>query len=83
MSVEGQIKQDLNSENTELIERKELKDTPFVMVGTEQGWFGAIGKHRITELKETEKEVKKELEEVTWNRIVQVILIVTENQRER
>lgn len=78
-------KQDSTSEERkteELITRDEIKDSPFHVIGTEQGFFGSVGKYRITEPKKTKKEVEKELSEITWNRIVQVMLILLETHKD-
>ena len=37
-----------------------------------------MGEHRITEVKGKPIEVKEELEKMSWDRIIQVIMIVTE-----
>lgn len=70
-----------SSKNEELIKRKQIKDSPFSIITTEEGSFGCIGKYRITEPKETEEEIEKELSKMTWDRIVQVILILIETQK--
>jgi hypothetical protein len=38
--------------------------------------FGTMGNYRITEEKDSVREVKEELESITWNRIIQVILLL-------
>ena len=43
--------------------------------------FGVMGNYRLTEQnysKNQVKEVSKELEKITWNRVVQVIMILDE-----
>ncbi len=67
--------------NEELITQEKIEDTPFHIIGTKQGYFGAVGKYRITEPKKTKTEVKKELKEITYNRIVQIVLILMQSQR--
>lgn len=72
-------RQNSDSKSSELIERFELENSPFTIITTEEGSFGAMGKYRITEpgLKE---DIEKELNEITWNRIVQVMLILLETK---
>ncbi len=71
-----------NSEDKEeLITRKEIKNSPFHIIGTEEGYFGVIGKYRITEPAKTQKAIEKELSEITWNRITQIMLILIETQK--
>ena len=65
-------------ENKELLERHEVENTPFTIIGTEGKYFGSMGKFRITEPKGTKEEIEKELGEITWNRIVQIILLLLE-----
>ena len=68
------------SKNEELIKREDIKDSPFTMITTEEGTFGVMGKYRITEFGTT-KEVKAELKKITWNRIIQVIMLINENNK--
>lgn len=67
---------------SELIKRTEIENTPFTVVTIKEESFGSMGKYRITEIYKTEDEVKKELENITWNRIVQVMLLITESLKE-
>lgn len=74
----GSVKKtDKQNSSKELIKRKEIKDTPFTVISVKNGNFGVMGEYRITEVKESIKEVEKELKEITWNRIVQVMMILT------
>lgn len=70
------------SQNTELLKREEIKDSPFtVITETEKKVsFGVMGKYRVTEMYDDPRKVKKELEKITWNRIVQVMLIMQEEK---
>jgi hypothetical protein len=70
-----------NSGNQELIKRTEMANSPFEIITTEEGSFGVMGKWRITETS-TEEIIKTELEQITWNRIVQVIALINEAQKE-
>ncbi len=62
----------------ELVKRKDIKETPFQVITTEGVSFGAMGEYRVTEKCETVKEVEKELKKITWNRIIQVMMILEE-----
>jgi hypothetical protein len=62
--------------NEELLKRTEIKDTPFMVITSPEGSFGVLGSFRITELKKSETEVIKELKEINWNRIVQIVLVL-------
>lgn len=67
-------------EGTELIIRTEIEETPFTIVNIteDKTFFGAIGMYKITNDYETAEEVKKELSEINWNRIIQVVGILIE-----
>jgi len=67
-----------DSSNEELVKRKIIENTPFEVITIDGKSFGAMGSYRVTEPKETIKEVEKELKKVTWDRIVQVIMILDE-----
>lgn len=62
--------------NKQVIKRLDIKDSPFQVVTIEGESFGTMGKYRLTEKKNSVREVKEELEAVTWNRIIQVILLL-------
>ncbi len=78
-----------NSNSEELIERIEVKDTPFTVIITEGMIFGVMGIYRVTEkygiegiIEEDREEIKEmvidEVREITWNRIVQVMMLLME-----
>ncbi len=74
---------EINSESSkgeEMIKRKNVKDSPFEIITIEKESFGVMGEYRITEKHKTIAKVKEELEKITWNRIVQVIMILNEVQ---
>lgn len=71
-----------NEKAKELIEREEIKNTPFTIIKTKGKCFGVLGQHRITEEFSTKEEVKEDLREITWNRITQVLMIVIEKLKE-
>lgn len=62
--------------NEELVEVKPIKDTPFVAVKVGEGWFLALGKYRLSGIKETEEDVIEDSKNTTWDRLIQVFLIV-------
>lgn len=73
----------INSESgkgEEMIKRQNIKNSPFEIITIEKESFGVMGEYRITEKYKTIKKVKEELETITWNRIVQVIMILNEVQ---
>ena len=76
MNVNGVDKEE--SSRTELIERNDIKGTPFTVISTEDKHFGVMGGFRITEEMKSVGEVEDELKSITWNRIVQVMMILAE-----
>lgn len=65
--------------NSELIQRDEVKDTPFMIITIEdKGSFGALGEYRITETYKTKEAVRQEVEKITWNRVIQVMMIIND-----
>ncbi len=75
----GSAEETLNSEsNSELIRRTDIEDTPFTIVTTTEGSFGTMGPWRLTHVYKDEEQCKRDLVAVTWNRIVQVIGLITE-----
>ena len=70
-----------DSSGEELIKRKQITDSPFEVITRDGYSFGVMGNYRLTEQnynKNQVEEVNKELEKVTWNRVVQVIMILDE-----
>ena len=65
------------SEN-ETIKREEIKDSPFHVITIEGQSFGVMGDYRLTEKSKSSSKIKKELEKITWNRIVQVVMLLDE-----
>jgi hypothetical protein len=86
--VETKVKQlhtnvngtDKKNSSEELIKREDIKDTPFqvIEIKDRKECFGVMGEYRVTQKYETTAEVKKDLKKMTWNRIVQVIMILGE-----
>jgi len=62
---------------SETISREEVKDSPFHVITIDGESFGVMGDYRLTE-KMSKEKVKKELKKITWNRIIQVIMLLEE-----
>lgn len=69
-----------HSEKTELIKRRQIENTPFMIVTTAEGSFGAMAEYRLTEPMQTEKEVEEYFKDITWDKIATLILILIEKQ---
>ena len=61
----------------ELIERHEIPNSPFEVITTNGKSFGTMGNYRLTQ-PGSKKQIKKELEKITWNRIIQIVMILNE-----
>ncbi len=61
-----------------MIERKDVKDTPFTIITIEGESFGVMGEYRVTEKYDSAVKAESEVRKVTWNRMVQVMLILGE-----
>ena len=61
-----------------MIEREEIENSPFTIITMEGQSFGVMGEYRLTEKGETKEEVREKLEKITWNRLIQVIMILGE-----
>ena len=71
-----------NKKNTKLVEFKQVKETPFTLAKQNEEWYILLGKYRLSEGYETEKEAEKEAKRVCWNKIMQVnSVIITEEKQ--
>lgn len=61
--------------SSETISREQVKDSPFTIITIEGKSFGTMGDYRVTE-EGTLKEIKKQLKTITWNRIIQVVMLL-------
>ena len=66
------------SNNEELIKRLSIEDSPFEVITKDGVSFGVMGNYRLTSKSTDEQSVKSELEKITWNRIIQVVMILNE-----
>jgi len=65
-----------SNSNSELIKKTDVENSPFQVVTTEQGSFGTMGQYRLTEVFENENEAIEEMKTITWNKIVQVMMVL-------
>lgn len=68
------------SENTQLVERIEVEDSPFTILKWENKYYLCLGKYRLTEALNTEIEAREEVLNVSWFRILQVMHIVVKEE---
>jgi hypothetical protein len=64
---------------SELVERWQIPNSPFTVITIEgERHFGVMGEYRVTEEMKSRGEVEDELKCITWNRIIQVMMILEE-----
>jgi hypothetical protein len=66
------------SKTEELVERYPVKNTPFTIITIEDENFGVMGEYRITESYKSRGECEDALVPFTWNRMIQVVMILEE-----
>ena len=68
---------------SELISRKEVKDTPFTIISLndKSQHFATLGEYRITEIYDKVNKAEEEVVKITWNRLIQVIMILQEKNK--
>lgn len=75
-------KEESTSGKNELMEKVEVKDTPFTAIRMDDKWFLTMGKYRLTEPRESLDAVMKDAEDASWWRILQVInIMIQENEK--
>ena len=77
MGVNGVTKEDC-SKNEQMVERMQIENSPFTIISVDNKHFGVMGEYRMTEEMNSRGEVEDELRCITWNRIVQVMLVLSE-----
>ncbi len=75
-NVKEEVKENYSSK--ELVKRQKVENSPFEIITINGESFGTMGEYRLTEKGNSIEEVKKELEEITWNRIIQIVMILEE-----
>ena len=63
--------------SSETIKREDVKDSPFTIITIDGKSFGSMGEYRLTE-EGNIKDIRKQLKTITWNRVIQVIMLLDE-----
>lgn len=78
-----------NQPTTENVVEKEpenvlykMSTTPFSIAKAEKKWYVLLGMSRLTEGFETEEEALRNAQEITWERILQLVGIAIEKYNE-
>lgn len=77
-STSKNVEKQTRQKSSELVKRKIVEDSPFTIITVDGKSFGVMGEYRVTENKNKVEEVEEELKNITWNRIIQVMMILEE-----
>lgn len=68
----------INKQAKELVSRNDVKDTPFTIISLldKNEHFAVLGEYRITEKYDKAIKAEAEVIRITWNRVIQVMLIL-------
>lgn len=69
-------------ENTELVKKIEMEDTPFTIVELEGRFFGTMGNYRLTEQFDSFEECEEVMKEFSWNRVIQVMMLLVDKLKD-
>ncbi len=69
-------------ENTELVKKVEMEDTPFTIVELEGRFFGTMGNYRLTEQFDSFEECEEVMKEFSWNRVIQVMMLLVDKLKD-
>ena len=76
------VEKDPNNIDVNLKCFKKVDKTPFTIYGDEEeGYILLMGKYRLTD-KMSLRDIKEESTRVTWDRITQVIMAITETMKQ-
>lgn len=68
--------------NTQLIEREEVEGTPFTLIKHDEQWYILMGRYRLSEGM-TKEDALKNANTMDWNKILQVMTIIVQNQEDQ
>jgi len=71
------------SNGEELVQYYPVDDTPFTVAKNNEQWYVLMGKYRLTEALKTKAEATKNAKEMKWMRIMQVIHIMLEDDKNK
>lgn len=79
----GNDNEHLDEEPDELMERQQVRNTPFWIVGNKiDGYYLLMGKYRLSEVFNTIDEVQQWHEQNTWNIILSMIIAVNHTDKQ-
>ena len=75
-SLQNVKEADKKKSSSELVKREKVKDSPFEIISVDGYHFGSMGNYRITEKEKSIKKLRDDLKNITWNRIIQIVMIL-------
>ena len=78
-SVDQQDKQNLSSNEKQLVEVHDVPGLPFKIIKNDKEWHVVLGRYRLTGALETREEAEEDAKRVDWDRMLQVMTIVADN----
>lgn len=76
-------KTEKHPKNKTILKRTEIKDSPFTIIERDGKYFGTMGKYQLTTAVDTFAQAKKELTTLTWDRIIQVTILLIEELKQQ
>lgn len=67
------------NESNELVKRIPIAETPFTIIQLDNKYFGTMGQYRLTEQYDDFESAKSALIKLSWNNILNVIIIAFDN----
>lgn len=71
------------TETKELTDITQIEGTPFTAIRMDNKYFLALGRYRLTNMLDTFEQAKEETENVSWDRIMQVIQVMIEENNKK
>jgi hypothetical protein len=63
---------------------EQINNTPFTIYGNEdEGYYILCGKHRLNERKLSKEEALNDCNNISWEKITQLIMIILKNDKEQ
>ena len=72
-----------SSKKKELVKRHEIEGTPFTIVEAEGGFWGTMGRYRLTEKLVTREAVEAEIMPHTWNNLTRMMVLVNDSMNNK
>lgn len=70
------------NDDKQLLERINLEDTPFTAIKFGNLWYLTMGKYRLTDGTPNKQECLDEVNNTTWNRLLQIMQIMIEADKD-